>query len=118
MKTTFKSAFLALVSAAFLFAGCGAFTQTPQEKEETANPENIITRRLIYRGFVAFLHLSCEPWNPDRLERRSNNHYRHTDSIRHTVYAGFRRRTHRREHRFVDIAQNVYCQTVENKRQR
>ena len=37
MKTTFKSAFLALVSAAFLFAGCGAFTQTPQEKEETAN---------------------------------------------------------------------------------
>ncbi|MBQ6311455.1 MAG: DUF4251 domain-containing protein [Bacteroidales bacterium] len=34
---TFKTTFLALIATAFVFAGCGAFTQTPQEKEETAN---------------------------------------------------------------------------------
>ena len=34
---TFKTAFLALIATAFVFAGCGAFTQTPQEKEETSN---------------------------------------------------------------------------------
>ena len=34
---TFKTTFLALIATAFVLAGCGAFTQTPQEKEETAN---------------------------------------------------------------------------------
>ena len=34
---TFKITFLTLIATAFVFAGCGAFTQTPQEKEETAN---------------------------------------------------------------------------------
>lgn len=34
---SFKTTFLALIATAFVFAGCGAFTQTPQEKEETAN---------------------------------------------------------------------------------
>lgn len=34
---TFRTTFLALIATAFVFAGCGAFTQTPQEKEEAAN---------------------------------------------------------------------------------
>ena len=33
---TFKTTVLALIATAFVFAGCGAFTQTPQEKEQTA----------------------------------------------------------------------------------
>ena len=34
---SFKTTFLALIATAFVFAGCGAFSQTPQEKEETSN---------------------------------------------------------------------------------
>ena len=33
---TFKTTVLALIATAFVFAGCGAFTQTPLEKEQTA----------------------------------------------------------------------------------
>ena len=49
---SFKTTFLALIATAFVFAGCGAFSQTPQEKEETSN---LVTNAIENGDIFSFL---------------------------------------------------------------